>query len=115
MLIVDLLPWMVALPCALWEFKLKTQRTGLFARISSSFLVFVGVFLWVWLVQFNFRYFGLHWIDIAKMTTLCLAPPAVALVGTRHFGFAAGVWGGVFTAVLTLIAAAAIGIGVYGL
>ena len=113
---IDLLPWILALPPALWEFWRIRKAYGWALRGIAGVIVFGGIVLWAEVVkgtapQLDVR-FGLA--GAAQALCLLIGPPAVAFWIAPKSSLAVGIFAGTAAGFFLFVLTAVIGLAVYG-
>ncbi|CAH0340769.1 hypothetical protein RHI9324_02451 [Rhizobium sp. CECT 9324] len=114
---INIIPWLLALPPALWELRNVSKSYGWILGACAGAIVFGGIFLWIsvlWLSAANLDNLGYDSIGVAQVMGLLLGPPAGAAFIAKRTGLAAGVFAGVVVGGCVLYITIAIGIGIYG-
>lgn len=114
--LTDLLPWILALPPALWEIWRVRKAYGWALGGIASVIVFGGIVLWAEVVigtapQLDMR-FGLA--GAAQALCLLIGPPAVAVWIAPKSSLAAGIFAGTVAGVCLFVLTVVIGLAVYG-
>ena len=115
-MLIDLIPWVLDLPPALWELRKVGKRYGWFLGIYASAIVFGGIYLWVLALQMylndSFGPFGA--LGAAATLGMLIGPPVATIFIGRRTGLAGGVFAGVVVGIFIALIVAFISISIYG-
>ncbi|QWW69987.1 hypothetical protein [Rhizobium sp. WYJ-E13] len=114
--LTDLLPWILALPPALWEIWRARKAYGWALGGIAGVIVFGGIVLWAEVAigtapQLDMR-FGLA--GAAQALCLLVGPQAVAVWIAPKSSLAAGIFAGVAAGFCLFLLTAVIGLAVHG-
>ncbi|MBB4481298.1 hypothetical protein GGE46_003894 [Rhizobium etli] len=110
----DFIPWILALPPALWELANVRRRYGWILAVYASSIVFGGIFLWVMELQRIADVIQYSAFGVAQALLLLVVPPAATILVANKTGLAAGVFAGIAVGFCVFVMTAVIGIGIYG-
>lgn len=112
--LTDFIPWILALPPALWEFAYVARRYGWILAACAASVVFGGMFLWIITLQGVAEVVQYSAFGVVQALLLLVGPPAATVLVAKRTGLAAGVFAGVVVGSCVFLMTAAIGIGIYG-
>lgn len=112
-MLIDLIPWILALPPALWELRKVRRRHGWFLGIYAAVIVFGGIYLWILALQSYLNEISGPIKSVAILGML-IGPPLGAVFIGRKTGLAAGVFAGVVVGICIALFVVAISISIYG-
>ena len=115
-MLIDLIPWALALLPALWELTRVGKRHGWFLGIYAAVIVFGGIYLWILALQFYLNESSGPFTTLGVVATLSMliGPPIGAVFIGRRTGLAAGVFAGVVVGICIALLVAVISISIYG-
>ncbi|MGM4910347.1 hypothetical protein [Rhizobiales bacterium] len=114
--LTDLLPWILALPPALWETGRVRKTYGAALGAVAGIIVFGGIFLWVVALALVISDLDMRLGPVVVLQALCLlvAPPAVTWWVGRKSSLAAGIFAGIAAGFCLLFVTSVIWLAVEG-
>ncbi|WP_417432623.1 hypothetical protein [Hoeflea sp.] len=115
-MLIDLIPWVLALLPALWELKKVGRRHGWFLGIYAAVIVFGGIYLWILVLQSYLNQIPGPFTTLGVVATLSMliGPTIGAVFIGRRTGLAAGVFAGVVVGICIGLLVAVISLSIYG-
>lgn len=114
--LTDLLPWILALPPALWETERVWKAYGAALGAVAGVIVFGGIFLWVAALALIISDLDMRLGPVTVVQALCLlvASPAVTWWVGRKSSLAAGIFAGIAAGFCLLFVTSVIWLAVEG-
>jgi len=114
--LTNLLPWILALPPALWETGRVWKAYGAALGAVAGVIVFGGIFLWVEALALIISDLDMRLGPIVALQALCLlvAPPVVTWRVGRKSSLAAGIFAGLAAGFCLLFVTSVIWLSVEG-
>ncbi|MBX4926257.1 hypothetical protein [Rhizobium binae] len=112
--LIDFIPWILALPPALWELANVRRRYGWILAICAGSIVFGCIFLWVMALQRIADVVQYSAFGVVQALLVLVMPPAATVFVAKKTGLAAGVFTGIAVGFCVFVMTAVIGIGLYG-